>query len=136
MVTNSRSPRRSLLCHTIRERPTIFTTFVFFSSSLVNLPYKFSDWFDHSEASKPYLGNNGQRIATVLTYLSTPEAGGETIFPDAKNGALETKALKVCQGKLLFKQQTPFFWFLFLLKRGEKKKRKEKKKEKRTNRNQ
>lgn len=55
------------------------------------------DWFDDSPASKPYIGENGQRIATVLTYLSTPEAGGETIFPDAENGPLTTPAKKVIE---------------------------------------
>lgn len=27
--------------------------------------------------------NGGQRVVTVLMYLSTPDEGGETVFPDA-----------------------------------------------------
>lgn len=30
------------------------------------------------------LEHGGQRIVTVLMYLSTPEEGGETVFPDAE----------------------------------------------------
>eukprot|EP01124_Arcella_intermedia_P019099 TRINITY_DN2623_c0_g1_i1.p1 TRINITY_DN2623_c0_g1~~TRINITY_DN2623_c0_g1_i1.p1 ORF type:complete len:266 (+),score=17.71 TRINITY_DN2623_c0_g1_i1:36-800(+) len=37
------------------------------------------------------LGAAGNRIATVLTYLSTPESGGETVFP---NAGLQVKATK------------------------------------------
>jgi hypothetical protein len=29
--------------------------------------------------------NGGQRLATVLIYLSTPEEGGENVFPHAEN---------------------------------------------------
>lgn len=29
------------------------------------------------------LEHGGQRIVTVLMYLSTPDEGGETVFPDA-----------------------------------------------------
>eukprot|EP01094_Clydonella_sp_ATCC50884_P026442 TRINITY_DN7251_c0_g1_i1.p1 TRINITY_DN7251_c0_g1~~TRINITY_DN7251_c0_g1_i1.p1 ORF type:complete len:291 (-),score=75.66 TRINITY_DN7251_c0_g1_i1:2-811(-) len=38
------------------------------------------DYFE-GEAAPRYIGNSGQRTATVLTYLSTPEEGGETVFP-------------------------------------------------------
>lgn len=30
-----------------------------------------------------YIGSAGQRTATVLLYLATPEEGGETVFPHA-----------------------------------------------------
>lgn len=31
-----------------------------------------------------YIGDAGQRTATVLLYLATPEEGGETTFPKAE----------------------------------------------------
>lgn len=37
------------------------------------------DYFFHKEGSD----NGGNRMATVLMYLATPEEGGETIFPNA-----------------------------------------------------
>jgi len=40
------------------------------------------DFFHHDLAGvEKYLGKSGQRITTVLMYLETPEAGGETLFP-------------------------------------------------------
>lgn len=41
-----------------------------------------TDYFHDSVNSDPSHG--GQRIATVLMYLSTPDEGGETVFPYAK----------------------------------------------------
>jgi hypothetical protein len=38
-------------------------------------------------------GARGNRIATVLTYLGTPDGGGETFFPTI---GVEVKAVKVC----------------------------------------
>jgi hypothetical protein len=32
------------------------------------------------------MGRAGDRVATVLVYLHTPDEGGETYFPDAKLG--------------------------------------------------
>jgi len=48
------------------------------------------------------LGNAGNRIATVLTYLSTPEEGGETIFPTVE---LSIKAMR--GNAVLFWDTTP-----------------------------
>jgi len=41
------------------------------------------DYFDPSLASTPaILKRGGQRVATLVMYLNTPDAGGATIFPD------------------------------------------------------
>eukprot|EP01124_Arcella_intermedia_P015030 TRINITY_DN21580_c0_g1_i1.p1 TRINITY_DN21580_c0_g1~~TRINITY_DN21580_c0_g1_i1.p1 ORF type:complete len:255 (+),score=45.17 TRINITY_DN21580_c0_g1_i1:24-767(+) len=40
-----------------------------------------NDYFSDDENGRPFIGKAGNRIATVLVYLSTPEEGGETIFP-------------------------------------------------------
>jgi prolyl 4-hydroxylase len=54
--------------------------------------------------------NGGQRVATVLMYLSTPEEGGETVFPHAENKvsgagwsdcALKGLAVKAVKGSAL-----------------------------------
>jgi len=42
-----------------------------------------NDFFSNDENGKPFIGHAGNRIATVLVYLSTPEEGGETVFPNA-----------------------------------------------------
>eukprot|EP01125_Pyxidicula_operculata_P002344 TRINITY_DN1222_c0_g1_i2.p2 TRINITY_DN1222_c0_g1~~TRINITY_DN1222_c0_g1_i2.p2 ORF type:complete len:225 (-),score=41.02 TRINITY_DN1222_c0_g1_i2:1186-1860(-) len=42
-----------------------------------------NDYFSNDESGKKFIGNAGNRMATVLTYLSTPEEGGETVFPNA-----------------------------------------------------
>ena len=42
-----------------------------------------TDYFHDKVNVNPSHG--GQRIATVLMYLSTPEEGGETVFPNAKD---------------------------------------------------
>jgi len=49
------------------------------------------DFFSNDENGKPFIGSSGNRMATVLTYLSTPDEGGETIFPEA---SLFVKAAK------------------------------------------
>ena len=42
------------------------------------------DYFDPDRpGSQPLLANGGQRVATVVMYLITPECGGATTFPDA-----------------------------------------------------
>ena len=41
------------------------------------------DYFDPLEAGTPrLLGRGGQRVGTLIMYLHSPEAGGETLFPD------------------------------------------------------
>jgi prolyl 4-hydroxylase len=43
------------------------------------------DYFDKtSSGGALQLARGGQRIATLLIYLNTPEKGGETVFPKAK----------------------------------------------------
>lgn len=40
------------------------------------------DWFDPEHpGSATHLAEGGQRVATTVIYLATPEAGGRTIFP-------------------------------------------------------
>jgi len=51
-----------------------------------------NDYFSHDESGEKFIGKSGQRIATVLTYLASPEEGGETIFPNAEGGLLKVKA--------------------------------------------
>lgn len=58
----------------------------------------------NDETGKSHIGSSGNRIATVLFYLGSPEEGGETIFPNAegspvnitthetKGGSIEVKA--------------------------------------------
>jgi prolyl 4-hydroxylase len=42
------------------------------------------DYFDPTEAGTPsILKRGGQRVASIVCYLNTPEAGGATVFPDA-----------------------------------------------------
>ena len=42
------------------------------------------DYFDPTHAgSKTIFARGGQRVATLVMYLNTPEAGGATTFPDA-----------------------------------------------------
>eukprot|EP01130_Rhizamoeba_saxonica_P004155 TRINITY_DN1710_c0_g1_i1.p1 TRINITY_DN1710_c0_g1~~TRINITY_DN1710_c0_g1_i1.p1 ORF type:complete len:162 (+),score=44.12 TRINITY_DN1710_c0_g1_i1:621-1106(+) len=42
-----------------------------------------NDYFSDDETGRVHIGNQGQRIATALVYLNTPEAGGDTYFPKA-----------------------------------------------------
>lgn len=43
------------------------------------------DYFDPAQAGTPViLKRGGQRVATVVTYLTTPAAGGGTTFPDVQ----------------------------------------------------
>lgn len=61
------------------------------------------DFFDRSLASaKDVIGNQGQRIATLLVYLNDVEdgAGGETIFPRVQDGL-----------KIKPKKNMAVFWF-------------------------
>jgi len=43
------------------------------------------DFFSDDETGKQFIGTAGNRFATVLTYLHTPEEGGETHFPTSGN---------------------------------------------------
>jgi len=47
------------------------------------------DYFSEDEHGRPFIGDRGNRIATVLMYLEPAEIGGETIFPRKE---LEIKA--------------------------------------------
>jgi len=40
-----------------------------------------TDYFSTDENGKAFIGSAGNRIATVIVYLTTPDEGGETIFP-------------------------------------------------------
>jgi len=49
------------------------------------------DFFSNDANGAPFIGSSGNRMATVLTYLATPDEGGETVFPEAQ---LQVKARK------------------------------------------
>jgi len=50
------------------------------------------DYFAPEDAGTPaLLAHGGQRVATLITYLNTPEAGGATVFPDI---GLEVAAIR------------------------------------------
>jgi prolyl 4-hydroxylase len=50
------------------------------------------DYFDPAQPGTPtILKRGGQRVATIVTYLNTPAAGGSTTFPDV---ALEVAPIK------------------------------------------
>jgi len=42
-----------------------------------------TDYFSHDPIGDRYMGTYGNRYATILTYLQTPEEGGSTDFPQA-----------------------------------------------------
>mmetsp|Transcript_3481 Transcript_3481/g.10115 ORF Transcript_3481/g.10115 Transcript_3481/m.10115 type:complete len:258 (-) Transcript_3481:1437-2210(-) len=67
------------------------------------------DFFDESY---PF-GSSGQRVATVLMYLTTPEEGGETIFPMGKPVRTGPEWSECAQGKYALKAtrgDAVFFW--------------------------
>lgn len=54
------------------------------------------DYFDPAEAGTPaILERGGQRVASLVCYLNTPESGGATVFPDAgvEVGAVQGNAV-------------------------------------------
>lgn len=51
------------------------------------------DYFRSDPNGIASLGSKGDRIATVLIYLGTPEEGGETTFPRV---GLNVPAIQVC----------------------------------------
>ena len=61
------------------------------------------DQFDLTNpGSTSHISRGGQRIATLLIYLNTPEAGGETVFPNAN------VSVSAIQGNvLLFRYPNP-----------------------------
>lgn len=63
-----------------------------------------TDWFAPAPDGLAFLGSAGNRLATVITYLSDVEEGGETTFPEV--------GLKVRPKKgdaVLFWSRTPDF---------------------------
>lgn len=62
------------------------------------------DQFDTDRGNMTHiLSRGGQRVATFLMYLNTPEEGGETLFP---NAGISVSAVE--GNALLFKYPTPF----------------------------
>ena len=54
------------------------------------------DYFDPATSGGAvHLNRGGQRVATFLIYLNTPEAGGETIFPRAQLKVIPRKGTAV-----------------------------------------
>jgi len=64
-----------------------------------------NDFFARDDAGSRYIGTAGQRIATVLTYLCSPDEGGETIFPNADGGLVKVNA--TAGDAVLFWSATP-----------------------------
>ena len=55
------------------------------------------DYFHDALNQRPEMG--GQRVMTVLMYLSTPVEGGETVFPDATDGKVTGPEWSECARK-------------------------------------
>lgn len=55
------------------------------------------DYFDPEQAGTDRIcRRGGQRVATVVVYLNTPESGGETVFPSAGLSVVPRKGSAVC----------------------------------------
>ena len=55
------------------------------------------DYFDPGEPGTPaILKRGGQRVASLVCYLNTPEKGGATIFPDIGLEVAPVKRQRAC----------------------------------------
>jgi hypothetical protein len=69
------------------------TSSIRYESGQQYLPH--TDYFPEEPGMSRFIGRSGNRIATVLIYLHSPEEGGHTIFPSSP-GKVEANATAVC----------------------------------------
>ena len=76
--TRSVSPRRSI------RSPSSIRALTYLAHRVVDLPIAVVVALRPDEPGTPkILKRGGQRVASLVCYLNTPEAGGATVFPDA-----------------------------------------------------